>query len=58
MNLIFCSESCVYQTDGICELSCPAELSANPTGGCSYFKERINPSVIFSDSNTFAEESR
>lgn len=40
MNLIFCNEECVYQKDGNCELSCPAELSENIEGGCSYFKKR------------------
>ena len=40
MNLIFCNEECIYQKDGSCELSCPAELSENIESGCSYFKKR------------------
>ena len=56
MNLIFCNEECIYQKDGSCELSCPAELSENIKGGCSYFKKRKS-NIDLSQINFYANDT-
>lgn len=55
MNLIFCNEECIYQNNGNCELSCPAELSENIESGCSYFKKRKS-NIDLSSINFYAND--
>ena len=56
MNMIACSENCIYQKDGYCELETPAAISNNIKDiGCAHFvmrppqkKQNINAGSVFS----------
>ncbi|MDD6175102.1 MAG: hypothetical protein PUC59_05010 [Firmicutes bacterium] len=37
MNLIPCSEDCLYQADGCCTLETPAQVTGNLAHGCVHY---------------------
>lgn len=59
MNLIPCSEDCLYQSDGCCTLETPAQVTGTLTRGCVHYiakKTTEQPSVVFDKIKITSEE--
>ncbi len=54
MNLIPCSEDCLYQSDGCCMLETPAQVTGNLSHGCVHY---VNKKTAEISSAEFDKES-
>ena len=58
MNLIPCSEDCLYQTDGCCTLEKPAQVTGSAAHGCVHFvrkKTAEQPSAVSEETKLISE---
>ena len=60
MNLIPCSEECLYQVDGCCTLEKPAQVTGNLTHGCVHYVDNkkaaeISPTAFSNEAPISAE---
>jgi hypothetical protein len=57
MNLIPCSEDCLYQVDGCCTLETPAQVTGNLTHGCVHYVDSRNKKAAEISPTAFSNET-